>query len=57
MHRLFDLGKFFVVSQGWWTCGSKFGLADVLEPDVFVTSHVSFKAGDKDDEEEEKDQE
>ena len=24
-------------SRGWWTCGSKIGLADMLIPDVFVT--------------------
>ena len=46
---------FFVASRGRWTCGSKIGLADVLEPDAFVSGHVSFNAGDEDDEEEEKD--
>jgi len=31
------------------TCGSKIGLADVLEPDAFVTGHVSFKADDEEE--------
>ena len=43
----------FVVSRRWWTYGRKIDLADVLEPDAFVTGHVSFKAGDEDDEAEE----
>ena len=29
------------------------GFADVLVPDAFVTAHLSFKAGDENDEEEE----
>jgi len=40
-------------ASGWWTCGPKIGLADVLVPDAFVTAHVSFKTGDENDEEEE----
>ena len=41
----------FLVRRGWlWTCGSKIGFADVLVPDAFVTAHVSFEAGDENDE-------
>jgi len=39
----------------WWTCSIKIGFADVLVPDAFMTAHVSFKAGDENDEKEEED--
>ena len=47
---------FFLVRRGRrWTCSSKIGFADVLVPNAFMTAHVSFKAGDENDEEEEED--
>jgi hypothetical protein len=46
---------FIVVPRGRWTCGSKIGLADVLEPDAFMSVHVSFAAGDDEGEEENED--